>query len=147
MVSSSQPTRAEVSDIANAVIDGSDALMLSEETAVGKYPLSTLRTMVNIAAKSESHLNDQPGKRSFVTKENENLSDAFCESAVKIAKRIKAKAIIVPTNNARIISLLSRRRPESIIVAITQDKIVLRRLILSWGIYPILINKIAKKSV
>ncbi len=143
MVSNPQPTRAEVSDIANAVIDGSDALMLSEETAIGEFPLKTLRTMVKIAAKSEEHLKNLPGKVKFIINEDENLVDSFSQAAVSIAESIKAKAIIVPTNNARGISLLSRRRPRSIVVAITKDKSVFQKLILMWGIYPILVKRFA----
>ncbi|MFH1094582.1 MAG: pyruvate kinase [Candidatus Omnitrophota bacterium] len=141
MVNSPQPTRAEVSDIANAVIDGSDALMLSEETAIGKFPLKTLKTMVGIAAKSEEHLKSLTRDVKFITNENENLVDSFSKAAVSIADSICAKAIIVPTNNARGISLLSRRRPQSMVIAITQDKNVFRKLILMWGIYPMLVKR------
>ena len=144
MVSNPQPTRAEVSDIANAVIDGSDALMLSEETAIGKFPLKTLKTMVKIAAKSEEHLKRLLRNVNFITKENENLVDSFSRAAVSIADSIRAKAIIVPTNNARGISLLSRRRPQSIVVAITQKESVFRKLILMWGIYPMLVKRFAE---
>ncbi|MCG2711792.1 MAG: pyruvate kinase [Candidatus Omnitrophica bacterium] len=143
MVNNPQPTRAEVSDIANAVIDGSDALMLSEETAIGKYPLKTLETMVKIAAKSEEHSKSLPRNVKFITNENENLVDSFSQAAVNIADSICAKAIIVPTNNARGISMLSRRRPQSIVVAITKEKSVFRKLILMWGIYPMLVKKFA----
>ncbi len=144
MVDNPQPTRAEVSDIANAVIDGSDALMLSEETAIGKFPIRSLKTMVKIAAKSEEHLKRLPVKVKFITSESENLIDSFSQAAVSIADSIRAKAIIVPTNNPRGISLLSRRRPGSIVVAITNDKSVFRKLILMWGIYPMLVKGFAE---
>lgn len=146
MVSNPQPTRAEVSDIANAVIDGSDALMLSEETAIGQFPVKTLKTMVNIAAKSEEHLKNLPKKVKFKTGDDENLLDSFSQAAVSIACSIKAKAIIVPTNNARGVSMLSRRRPQSMVVAITNDISVFRKLILMWGTYPLFVKKFTKSE-
>lgn len=144
MVISPQPTRAEVSDIANAVIDGSDALMLSEETAIGTFPVKTLKNMVKIAAKSEEHLKNVPKKVRFVSSDAEKLLDSFSQAAVSIAGSTKAKAIVVPTNNVRGVSFLSRCRPQSIVVAITKDKSVFRKLILMWGVYPLLIKKMAK---
>ncbi len=140
MVTNPQPTRAEVSDIANAVIDGSDALMLSEETAIGKFPLKTIKIMVEIAKKSEEHLKRLPRDIKFITDKNEDLIDSFATAAVTLADSIYAKAIIVNADNVRAITMLSRRRPQCMVLAITRDKGVFRKLIMIWGIYPMLVK-------
>ena len=122
MVTNSRPTRAEVTDIANAVIDGTDALMLSEETAIGKNPVNVVKTMIKIAAKAEEklHLFSRANDR-FQVKENDTLVEEMSRSVVDVANNIKAKVIIVPTNNVHSISWLSRFRPDSTIAGITSD--------------------------
>ncbi|MBI4845887.1 MAG: pyruvate kinase [Candidatus Omnitrophica bacterium] len=145
MVNSPLPTRAEVTDIANAILDGTDLLMLSEETAVGDFPLKALETMVRIAAKAESRM------RAFVNSpehlnirhDNEKLTESLSRSAVETARSVKAKAVMVPTLNANSISWLSRLRPDCTIVGITSDPKVYTKLILFWGVYPILIKAFA----
>jgi len=141
MVNNPQPTRAEVSDVANAIIDGSDALMLSEETAIGKYPLKALKMMVDIAAKTEEHLETLNSRLDIVIPKQEKLACSFTQAAVDIADNISAKAILAPGDSISTISLLSRRRPRSIIIALTSSKNMFRKFILFWGTYPVLVKK------
>ncbi|MFH2145303.1 MAG: pyruvate kinase [Candidatus Omnitrophota bacterium] len=140
MVSSPQPTRAEASDIANAILDGTDALMLSEETAVGKYPVESLKTMVTIAEQTERHLKKMVQNTPSFPR-GEGLMGVFSYAAVDIAENANAKAIIVPTQNAGPLFSLSRLRPNPVIVGITSKEDVFKRMILFWGVYPIMVKK------
>jgi len=140
MVNNPQPTRAEVTDIANAVLDGTDALMLSEETAIGKYPVECLRIMLEIASKTESKLSIFSKQKDFNTNRSDDLIEAFSYAAVNVAAKVKAKAIIVPTQNANAIACLSRQRPEVTIVGLTNNKDTYKKLILYWGVYPVIIK-------
>jgi pyruvate kinase len=144
MVISPQPTRAEVTDIANAILDGTDALMLSEETAVGKYPVESLKMMVKIAHKAEKKLGLSDHELNFPAQEEESLLRAFSRAAVNISNKLKAKAIIAPTHSAKAISWLSRCRPNGIIVGVTTDPNVLKQMILYWGVYPLLMSEFSK---
>lgn len=142
MVANPRPTRAEVTDIANAIIDGTDALMLSEETAIGKYSIETVKTMVKIAAKAEERLSDSNWRKdNFKIDEDDVLVEEMSRAAVDVANNLKAKAIIVPTNNAHSISWLSRFRPDAAIAGLTSSEDVFRKLILFWGVCPILTSK------
>ncbi len=141
MVNNLQPTRAEVTDIANAVLDGTDALMLSEETAIGKHPVKCLQVMVKIASKAERELKSPNVSENSGRQTDESLVEAFSRSAVKVANNIKAKVIIVPTKNANSISWLSRLRPKSVVVGITTEPSTFKKLILFWGVYPVLIKR------
>ncbi|MCG2703328.1 MAG: pyruvate kinase [Candidatus Omnitrophica bacterium] len=141
MVNSPQPTRAEVSDVANAIIDGTDALMLSEETAMGNFPVEALLAMVRIAEKAESELHRiRQAKNDVLALQEEGLLEAFSLSAVKVAANIKAKVIIVPTLNAGSLSWLSRLRPGCAVAAITSEDAVYKKLILFWGVFSIKIE-------
>ncbi len=141
MVSSPVPTRAEVTDVANAILDGSDCLMLSEETAVGKFPLEALKIMLSIAAKTEVRLGRFGVKPELISRVDDGLIESFSRSAVSAAKSAGAKVIIVPTQNANSVSWLSRLRPECSVAGITTLESVYRKLILFWGVYPILIKR------
>ncbi|MFH1061451.1 MAG: pyruvate kinase [Candidatus Omnitrophota bacterium] len=141
MVISPQPTRAEVTDIANAILDGTDVLMLSEETAVGKYPVETLNMMLKIANRAEKKLDARQDELNFPAQDDESLVGAFSRAAVNISNELAAKAIIAPTHSAKAISWLSRCRPNGIIVGVTTDPNVLKQLILYWGVYPLLMDK------
>ncbi|RKY37234.1 MAG: pyruvate kinase [Candidatus Omnitrophota bacterium] len=141
MVNNPQPTRAEVTDIANAIIDGTDALMLSEETAVGRYPVKTLQVMLNIAAKTEDELKFFPKRITFSDAQiDHNLIGAFSQATVNVANYTHAKVIVVPTDNQDSISWLSRLHPHSSIVAITTKENVFKKMILLWGVYPVMID-------
>ena len=138
MVRSKTPTRAEATDVANAVLDGSDALMLSEETAVGKYPVEAVQMMVRIILEAEAELpygqmlrEDPPG----VLPE---INDATARAACHIAYQVRAKAIIAFTAGGTTALRVSKYRPAQPILAVTPSQSVARRLALSWGVLPVI---------
>jgi len=139
MIRNPRPTRAEASDVANAILDGSDAIMLSGETAVGKYPLSAVQTMVRIAQQAEQTFDGcaQKGTRSPATNAisvAEAVSHATCETA----RDLGAAAIIAPTVSGHTARVLSRFRPCCPVVAVTPSPMTQRQLMLYWGVYPLL---------
>ncbi|MCP4649479.1 MAG: pyruvate kinase [PVC group bacterium] len=140
MVVNPRPTRAEVTDIANAIIDGTDALMLSEETAIGKYPVKALQAMLKIASKTEEKLKSFSKSINYET-EVDNQVRELSRAAVSVANNLDAKAIVVPTENVHSISWLSRLRPDSTIAGVTSDMSVFKKLILFWGVYPVMVKK------
>ncbi|MTK14037.1 MAG: pyruvate kinase [Clostridiaceae bacterium] len=138
MIRNPRPTRAEASDIANAILDGTDAIMLSGESANGKYPVEAAQTMARIAQTAESKINyasclDQK-KKSTLT----NVADAISLSTCLTAAELDAKAIITATQSGSTAKIVSKHRPECQIIAVTPNEKVARRLALSWGVIPIL---------
>jgi len=135
MVSVPRPTRAEVTDVANAILDGTDAIMLSEETAVGEYPLEAVETMNRIALRAEKAIDYEKilSERSLSVKPTN--PDAISHATCQVALDVKAKAIITFTFSGSTARMVSRYRPPvPIIAASTQDSTV-RKLALSWGVY------------
>jgi pyruvate kinase len=131
-----RPTRAEASDVANAIFDGTDAIMLSGETAAGDYPVEAVQTMHNIASRAESALNHK-GILSKRSKDNEhNITDAIGESVAHTALNLEVNAIITPTESGHTARMISKYRPKVPIVAVTSNDFVRRRLALVWGVYP-----------
>jgi pyruvate kinase len=128
MVDSPLPTRAEATDVANAVLDGTDAVMLSEETAIGRFPLDAVRVMDRIMAEAERVLAARAG-----TGDGE-VADMIAEAACRMAERVRAKGIVVPTRSGSTARRVARHRPPVPIVALTPDETVRRRLSLAWGI-------------
>jgi pyruvate kinase len=134
MIENPRPTRAEANDVANAVLDGTDAVMLSAETSVGKYPVEAVQTMDRIIRKSESephdHLNivEPPEERDLV------LFDAIGRAACVIANEICAKAIVVVTHSGTSAINIAKFRPKATIIAVTGREKILRRLNLIWGV-------------
>ena len=136
MVSSSRPTRAEVTDVANAILDGTDAIMLSEETAVGNYPVEAVETMNKIALRVEKAIDYEKilSERSLSVKPTN--PDAISHATCQVALDLKAKAIVTFTLSGSTARMVSRYRPPvPIIAASTRDSTV-RKLALSWGVYP-----------
>lgn len=132
MTQHTRPTRAEATDVANAVIDGSDALMLSAETASGKYPVESLMMMdmiIRFTEESVAFIQSQYDLKSTVP-------DAIADGACKVAHDIKAKAIVVFTHSGFTAGLISKLRPSIPILAFTPDERVLKRLPLYWGVFP-----------
>lgn len=129
----SRPTRAEASDVANAVLDGTDALMLSAETTTGRYPVEALRTMDSIIRFTEENLGD---KISSSFKVSKYFPEAIASGAVRVAQDIEAKAIVVFTHSGFSALLISKLRPKMPIVAFTPDLKVFRRLSLVWAVIP-----------
>ncbi|WP_141432011.1 pyruvate kinase [Bacillus sp. 03113] len=136
-----RPTRAEASDVANAIFDGTDAIMLSGETAAGSYPLEAVQTMHNIASRAETAL-DHKEILSIRSKDSEqNITDAIGQSVAHTALNLDVKAIIAPTGSGHTARMISKYRPKAPIVAVTYDDRVLRRLALVWGVNPLLSHK------
>lgn len=131
-----RPTRAEASDVANAIFDGTDAIMLSGETAAGTYPVEAVQTMHNIASRAESAL-DHKEILSNRSKDNEhNITDAIGQSVAHTALNLDVNAIITPTESGHTARMISKYRPKAPIVAVTSQESVTRRLSLVWGVYP-----------
>lgn len=136
MVKNPRPTRAEVSDVANAIFDGTDALMLSAETSVGEYPLKSVQTMAKIALISEENI-DWENLRSHSKGQTEPVfSDVISGAACEAAKNLRAKAIVAFTQSGFTARLISKYRPAAPIIAFTQHERVKRRLALYWGVIP-----------
>ena len=129
-----RPTRAEASDVANAIFDGTDAIMLSGETAAGDYPVQAVQTMHNIAIKTEANLDhkailDKRTKSSDVT-----MTDAISQSVNHTAMNLDVNAILAPTVSGHTARVISKYRPKAPIIAVTFDEKVSRRLSLVWGV-------------
>jgi pyruvate kinase len=141
MVHQPEPTRAEASDIANAILDGTSALMLSEETAIGEYPLESVRTMDRIALAIEPNIEyrhqfPQPGDEPTV---NEAMSNAACD----LAETLGAKAILVPTFTGRTASVVARLRPRRPVVGLSHQDYALQHMALEWGVTPVRMSEAA----
>jgi pyruvate kinase len=131
-----RPTRAEASDVANAIFDGTDAIMLSGETAAGNYPVESVQTMHNIASRAESAL-DHKKLLSAQSKNSEyTLTDAIGQSVAHTALNLDVNAIISATESGHTARMISKYRPKAPIVAVTANEHVVRRLALVWGVYP-----------
>ncbi|MDP2729954.1 MAG: pyruvate kinase [Dehalococcoidales bacterium] len=141
MINAAHPTRAEVTDIANAILDGTDAIMLSGETAIGKYPLAAVRMMARIALETEKKLpyDLMLAERSswLERKTDELISYNACYTATALG----AKAIVAYTQSGSTARRVSKYRPRVPVIGITPDKVVCGRLLLHWGIYPFHVPK------
>ena len=135
MITAAEPTRAEASDVANAILDGTSAIMLSGETAIGKHPLEAVRVMDRIALAVEPSLD----YRHEIPRASEEptIGQAMSNAACDIAEAISAKAILVPTFTGRTASAVARLRPKRAIVALTHKPDSLRHLALEWGVTPV----------
>ena len=136
MIRNPRPTRAEVSDVANAVIDHADSLMLSGETAFGKYPVESLKIMTKIIQATEkSHFDDMPANY-FIFK-NYSVRDSLAQNVFELVQENKAKAVIINSLSGDTVRLICRHRPETKIIALTNNKEIIRQLNLSWGVIPL----------
>lgn len=135
MIRNPRPTRAEVADVANAIYDGTDCVMLSGETAMGKYPIEAVRTMVEIAEETEPRLFDER----FPDRERTHarVSMAVGLAAVQTAETLGAACIVAPTMSGRTARLISNLRPRMPIYAVTPSPRVMRQMQLSWGVTPL----------
>jgi len=136
MVDAPRPTRAEASDVANAVLDGTDAVMLSEETATGNYPIQAVRYMIRIIGEAEKTYPHDQYLRMVPEKE---ISDSVTYAACVLADHLEANAILAPTRSGRTAIQIARFRPKHPIIAFTPSLTTVRRLLLFRGIYPHLI--------
>jgi pyruvate kinase len=135
MVSCPRPTRAEVSDVANAILDGTDAVMLSNESAVGDYPVEAVATMAQIARRIER---DYP-QRVLASHMATTIPNAICQAVSSIARQLNAAAILPLTKTGSTARNVSKFRPSTPILAITSDLQVARQLQMVWGVSPLLI--------
>ncbi len=136
MVLSPTPTRAEVTDTANAILDGTDALMLSEETAIGKYPAEAVKVLSDVAEETERFLpRDVPQARRGWSERSKE--DALALAACETATQVGAKAIVAPTRTGRTARRVSKYRPPLPIIALSSHERVRRQLLLSWGVHPV----------
>lgn len=142
MIRNPRPTRAEVSDVANAVLDGTSAIMLSGETAMGKYPVQALRTMGNIALHTEQKFDYWGAFKKIDTDVSVNVADAVSHACCSAAYELDAKAIVAITHSGRTARLVSRFRPACPILAPTVSESSVYRLALSWGVTPYLIDEL-----
>jgi pyruvate kinase len=136
MITNFRPTRAEANDVANAVLDGADALMLSGETSVGKYPVETIASMQSIIAYTENH--GDPFNKQYTPEEETStfLADSICSNASQLAQQVKANAIVVFTHSGYTAIRISSHRPKAKIYAFTSDKKLLNKISMVWGIQP-----------
>ncbi len=137
MIAQPRPTRAEVNDVANAVMDGSDAVMLSGETAVGAYPFAACRAMAEIAAAAEAHIDYTASLRGWEGNGNAGSGAAIAYAACWTAVEIQAKAIICCTRSGLTARLIARHRPEAPLVVASPFDDTLRRAMLYWGACPV----------
>jgi pyruvate kinase len=141
MLHAPEPTRAEASDVANAILDGTSALMLSGETAVGEYPVESVAYMNRIARAVEPSL----GYRHEIpqAEEQPTIGQAMSNAACDIAEALEARALLVPTFTGRTASAVARLRPRRPIIAFTHHDHSLRHMALEWGVTPVRIAECA----
>jgi pyruvate kinase len=133
-----RPTRAEVGDVANAIFDGTDAVMLSGETAAGKYPLESVVTMAKIAERTESALQYREMLHRRSNERQETITDAISQAVSNAAHDLNASAVLTPTESGYTARMVSQYRPKAAIIAVTPSVRVMRKLALIWGVFPIL---------
>ncbi len=146
MTHNPRPTRAEITDVANAIYDGTSATMLSGETAMGKYPIEAVRRMAKIAIRTESDIDYR--KRFFDNNFGgfTNVADAISHATCTTAHDLGAKAIITVTTSGYTARLLSRFRPQTDIIACSPSKQACRHMNMSWGVMPLYVDKVAESS-
>lgn len=132
-----RPTRAEASDVANAIFDGTDAVMLSGETAAGDYPVESVQTMSNISLKAESALDHKSILKQRSQHVDMTITEGISQSVTHTARNLSVSAIITPTESGNTARMISKYRPKIPIVAVTSSKSVERQLALSWGVHAV----------
>jgi len=137
MIRNPRPTRAEVTDVANAIYDGTDAIMLSGETAVGKYPVEAVQMMVDIALSSEPYINYASFLDYKIIPGQKNVSGSVGLAAVQSSIHLEAKCIVTPTVSGVTARLISNFRPKVPIYAVAPNEMIQRRMQLMWGVTPL----------
>ena len=137
MIRNPRPTRAEVTDVANAVYDGTDAVMLSGETAAGKFPIEALKMMDHIIVNTEKHLDYELLLQKSREHRDKGVTSAIAYATVSAAERLKAKCIIAPTISGATTRVVSKFRPKQEIIGVTPDERALRRMQIFWGVRPV----------
>ncbi|HDN84795.1 MAG TPA: pyruvate kinase [Candidatus Aerophobetes bacterium] len=137
MIENPRPTRAEVTDIANAIFDGTDAIMLSEETAIGNYPLEAVTIMDKIAVETEKALDYEKTLEERALSVKPTIPDAISHATCQVAQDLKVAAIVTFTFSGSTARMVARYRPRVPIIARSPKKSTVRKLTLSWGVYPL----------
>ncbi|MCI8377579.1 MAG: pyruvate kinase [Lachnospiraceae bacterium] len=145
MMKNPRPTRAEVTDVANAVYDGTSAIMLSGETAAGKYPVESLQMMVRIAERTEADINYRHRFEHNTPRAAKDITAAISHATCTTSYDLDAKAIVVVTKSGRSARMISKYRPACMIISGTTEGRVYRQLGMSWGVNPILVKE--KKDI
>ena len=138
MKNSIRPTRAEVSDVANAVFNGTDAVMLSDETTIGSYPIETVTCMADICENAEAYYNYE---RKFNVKWVSNVTETIAKSVVSASDNIGAKVIVAATMSGRTARKISNLKPKALILATVPDAKIARSLALNYAVYPVLVKE------
>lgn len=138
MINNPRPTRAEVSDVANAIFDGADAIMLSGETAAGKYPVEAVETMARIASRAEEILPYEDMLRSKRSQTTVSVTDAISYATVATASNLNIDTIVSLTRTGMTARMVAKYRPRADTIAVSPDPKILTRLALVWGVYPVL---------
>ncbi|AOV07234.1 pyruvate kinase [Sporosarcina ureilytica] len=133
-----RPTRAEASDVANAILDGSDAIMLSGETAAGQYPVESVETMDKIARRAEESFDYRSLVSTRRREKHGNMTEAIGQSAAYTALNLKVKAVLAPTRSGQTAKMIAKYRPGCPIIALTASEKFSKKLSLVWGVYPII---------
>lgn len=141
MIRCPRPTRAEVSDVANAVLDGTDCVMLSGETAAGRYPLESVRTMSRVVSATEPDMDHSAFLRARAHTHVDSVTNAISAATVELAADLKAAAIITCTSSGYTARMVSRYRPRTPIIGVTSSPATFRRLSLVWGVRPLLLDQ------
>ena len=141
MMNNPRPTRAETTDVANAIYDGTSAIMLSGETAAGKYPVEAVETMAKIAERTEMDINYKQRFFDMKRSEGSDITQAVCHATCTTAYDLGAKSILTVTKSGRSARMLSRFRPDCMITAGSTSEKVCRQLNMSWGVTPVLIKE------
>lgn len=146
MIQSPVPTRAEVSDIANAILDGTDAVMLSEETTLGKFPVEAVRVMARVALRMENDYLHKHliGMKGILPTHEKVVADAVTSHAVRIADCVSAEHIVAFTQSGFSARMISRHKPHQYITALTPERKTYNQAMLSFGVTPVLVKKISK---
>ncbi len=141
MIKNPRPTRAETTDVANAVYDGTSAIMLSGETAAGAYPVEAVKTMVRIAERTEQDVDYRKRFYQSARETDTDITNAICHASCTTALDLNAKAIVTVTKSGTSARMLSKYRPESDIISCATTEKVCRQLSLTWGVTPIVIKE------
>lgn len=141
MMKNPRPTRAEATDVANAIYDGTSAIMLSGETAAGKYPVEALKTMVKIAQSAESDINYAKQFKKRENAENKDVTNAISHATCTTAMDVNASAIVTVTKSGKTAHMISKYRPSCPIIGCSTYDYVCRQMNLSWGVLPIIIQE------
>lgn len=135
------PTRAEVADVANAIYDGTSTIMLSGETAAGKYPIESVRMMAKIAVRTEADIDYKKRFFQIDRKSNIDVTDAISHATVTTALDLNAKAIVTVTKSGRTARMISRYRPACDVLGCATKESVCRQMNMSWGVTPVMVNE------